>query len=63
MKAEADMVGFRIDLQRVIFATPLPTPPGTTPLVTFTPVGVGRFRIRNIIGVPANADPQLLQAA
>lgn len=34
-RAEQDMVGFRIDLVRVLHATPLPPPVGTAPSVTF----------------------------
>jgi len=60
MKSENDINGFRIDLVRVLFSTPLPTPQGTTPLVTFSAVGVCRFKGRGLIRVPINADAEML---
>jgi hypothetical protein len=63
MKSENDAVGFRIDLVRVISSTPLPTPPGLTPLITFTAVGVCRFRGRGLLRVPINQNPEMIEAA
>ena len=50
------MVGFRIDLVRVLHSTPFPAAAGEVPNpeVTFLAVGVCRFRARAILGHPIN---------